>query len=197
MYKIILTVFIFISTIAGAQEKVTALDFQKKLNKEFADSITSPLTQKDRVSFKALEFFPIDSAFIIKAKFRRTDKEKSFAMKTTTERAPLYVKYGEVSFAIKAKKFKFNVYLNLETKKRKSFQNSLFLPISDLTSGNETYGGGRYLDIEIPEGDDLIIDFNQAYNPYCVYNSKYSCPLVPSENHLATYIYAGVKKFHD
>ena len=60
----------------------------------------------------------------------------------------------------------------------------------------ETYGGGRYIDLTIPEGDTLVIDFNKAYNPYCVYNKKYSCPLVPRQNYLRTKVRAGVKNFN-
>ena len=66
----------------------------------------------------------------------------------------------------------------------------------DNTNGEETYGGGRYIDLTIPEGDTLIIDFNKAYNPYCVYNKKYSCPLVPRQNYLRTKVRAGVKNFN-
>jgi uncharacterized protein (DUF1684 family) len=73
----------------------------------------------------------------------------------------------------------------------------LFLPFLDNTNGDTTYGGGRYIDLRIPEGDTIEIDFNKAYNPYCAYNSRYSCPIVPRENYLDTNIEAGVKKFHD
>ena len=73
----------------------------------------------------------------------------------------------------------------------------MFLPFSDETNGIESYGGGRYIDLRIPEGNTLIIDFNSAYNPYCAYNDKYSCPIVPRENYLRTRIEAGVKKFKD
>jgi uncharacterized protein (DUF1684 family) len=185
------------SIICFSQQKVTAENFQKNLNLAFADSTKSPLTEKDRLEFKALDFFLIDSAFVVEAQFKKSKNEKSFEMKTTTERAPLYVKYGEISFAIKGENFKLNVYQNIELIKRKGFKNHLFLPFSDLTSGNETYIGGRYIDLEIPKGRTITIDFNQAYNPYCAYNYKYSCPLVPLENDLMTNINAGVKKFHD
>jgi uncharacterized protein (DUF1684 family) len=69
------------------------------------------------------------------------------------------------------------------------------VPFTDLTCGNESYGGGRYLDIDIPEGEEIIIDFNRCYNPYCAYNEKYSCPLTPAVNDLKVEIKAGVKKF--
>ena len=71
----------------------------------------------------------------------------------------------------------------------------LFLPFTDLTSGVDTYGGGRYIDQKIPEGNSIIIDFNQSYNPYCAYNPRYSCPIPPPENDLLIEIMAGVKDF--
>ncbi|WP_321538818.1 DUF1684 domain-containing protein [Flavobacterium piscinae] len=71
----------------------------------------------------------------------------------------------------------------------------MFLPFTDLTSGIESYGGGRYIDLKIQEGKIWTIDFNQAYNPYCAYNEKYSCPIVPEENDLKVEIKAGVKAF--
>ena len=197
MHKTLTTLLLFFSLITFAQQKVTAEDFQKKLNVEFADATKSPLTEKDRSDFKGLDFFPIDKAFIVEAKFTKSKNEKSFEMKTTTDRMPLYVKYGEVSFTINGENFKLNVYQNLELIKRPGFKKHLFLPFSDLTSGNETYGGGRYIDLEIPKGKTITIDFNQAYNPYCAYNPKYSCPIVPAENELLTNVNAGVKKFHD
>jgi uncharacterized protein (DUF1684 family) len=197
MQKILVSFLIFTTLFSFAQSKKAAEAFQKNLNEEFADAKKSPLTEEDRLAFSELDFFPIDENFIVEAKFIKSTNEKSFAMKTTTDRAPLYVKYGEISFNLNGEKFKLNVYQNLELIKKPGFKKHLFLPFSDLTSGNETYIGGRYIDMEIPKGKTIIIDFNQAYNPYCAYNYKYSCPIVPLENDLATHINAGVKKFHD
>ena len=75
------------------------------------------------------------------------------------------------------------------------YEDYLFLPFTDKTNGEETYAGGRYIDLSIPEGDSITIDFNKAYNPYCAYNKKFSCPLVPSVNALDTKVLAGVKDF--
>ncbi|WP_432671494.1 DUF1684 domain-containing protein [Flavobacterium sp. SM2513] len=197
MQKSLTSLLLFLSLFSFAQQKVTAESFQKNLNEEFADADKSPLTEEDRLKFKELDFFPIDSNFIVEATFVRAKNEKAFEMKTTTERAPLYVKYGVISFSLNGEKFELNVYQNIELSKRKGFKDYLFLPFSDLTSGKETYIGGRYIDMKIPKGKTIIIDFNQAYNPYCAYNYKYSCPLVPLENDLTKEIKAGVKKFHD
>jgi uncharacterized protein (DUF1684 family) len=78
---------------------------------------------------------------------------------------------------------------------QEGMEDYLFLPFLDETNGFETYGGGRYLDLRIPVGDTIEIDFNTAYNPFCAYNEKYSCPIVPRENYLQTRIEAGVKAF--
>jgi len=177
------------------ESKVKA--FQEELNSEFASDDKSPLTDEDRKVFKSLDFFPANADFFVIADFKRTKKEKPFKMKTSTDRLPEYVKYGELTFAISGKNLKLNVYKNIELSKREGFEDYLFLPFSDLTSGKETYIGGRYIDVRIPKGKTMVIDFNTAYNPYCAYNYKFSCPIVPLENDLDIEIKAGVKKFHD
>ena len=194
------SVFLLLVSMAYAQEKfdkAASEAFQDNLNKEFAEAEKSPLTEEDRTHFKALDFFPIDERFAVLAKFVRSKNEKSFEMKTTTDRTPMYVKYGELHFKLDGKDFKLDVFQNLDLMKKKGFRDYLFLPFSDLTSGNESYIGGRYIDMRIPKGKTVLIDFNQAYNPYCAYNPKYSCPLVPLQNDLMIEIKAGVKKFHD
>lgn len=171
-------------------------EFQKKMNAEFADPEHSPLKEKDIKVFQSLDFFPVDMKYCVTARLVKTKKEKPFAMPTTGKRTPLYVKYGELFFTLDGKEFKLAIYRNLELAKRDEFKKHLFLPFTDLTSGVESYGGGRYIDLEIPESDTMTIDFNKAYNPYCAYNEGYSCPIPPQENDLKTEIKAGVKAFH-
>ena len=191
-------VFLFCSAVVFAQKNISASqEFQSKLNKSFSDSLKSPLTKDDLKEFKGLDFFPISEKFIVEALFIRTKREKAFAMKTTTSRTPLYVKYGELHFKIDEKEFKLNVYQNIDLSKKPGYSDYLFLPFSDLTCGKESYIGGRYVDMRMQKGKTWIIDFNKAYNPYCAYNYKYSCPIVPLENDLDIEILAGVKKFHD
>ncbi|WP_308131718.1 DUF1684 domain-containing protein [uncultured Flavobacterium sp.] len=190
--------FLLVSTVLLAQksfDKEAVVAFQKELNAEYADSVKSPLLKKDLKTFKALDFYPINGSFFVNAKFIRTPDEKPFEMPTTTSRKPMYVKYGEAHFSIDGKKFKVNLYQSLDLKKIEEYKDALFLPFTDLTSGVDSYGGGRYIDLKIPQGDTISIDFNTAYNPYCAYNHKYSCPIPPQENDLAIEIKAGVKKF--
>ena len=171
--------------------------FQEELNTEYADAKTSPLLPEDLKSFQTLDFYPPNEQFFVVAKFIRTENEQPFEMKTTTARKPVYVKYGEAHFSINGESFQLNIYKNIELSKKKEYKDYLFLPFSDLTCGNESYIGGKYIDMKIPQGDTIAIDFNTSYNPYCAYNPKYSCPKVPLENDLKIAIRAGVKKFHD
>jgi len=169
--------------------------YRNQLNKEFADPEESPLTEEDRKEFKELHFFPIDLNYRIEARFVRTKGEKPFEMPTSTDRKPIYEKYGEAHFKIDSQAFVLSIYQSHRLRTMEKYRNHLFLPFNDWTNGEETYGGGRFLDLKIPEGDTIIIDFNKAYNPYCAYNHKYSCPIPPEENKLEVAIKAGVKAF--
>jgi len=167
--------------------------FQDHLNEEYRDSEKSPLDKDDFTNFKELPFFPINETFRVVARFTRTPDEKTFEMPTTTERKPVYVKYGVASFVLDGKSYQLNIYQNKNLVKKEAYKDFLFLPFTDLTNGVESYGGGRYIDLKIPDTDSIIIDFNKAYNPYCAYSQRFSCPLVPSENSLNTMILAGVR----
>ncbi len=90
---------------------------------------------------------------------------------------------------------KLTVYQNVDFKNSAEYDNTLFVPFNDNTNGLYTYGGGRYMDIEIPITDSMQLDFNEAYNPYCAYSSRWSCPLVPFENDLNVSIFAGEKQY--
>jgi uncharacterized protein len=189
---------LFSLTPLQAQENelvASAKEYQEKLNSEYANPEESPLEEKDLKEFEGLDFFEVDPDYIIKAKFVRTPAEPPFAMKTSTDRMPVYVKYGELYFELKGKQFKLNVYQNQELVQDPEYIDYLFLPFTDLSNGRSTYGGGRYLDLRIPETAEVILDFNKAYNPYCAYSGKYSCPIPPKENEMAIEIFAGVKAF--
>jgi len=201
MKRILFQYFFFIIIFSGcSQEKTDPIidgiqTFQNKLNLEYADVKTSPLTKKDAISFSSLDFYPIDKKYFVKAKFKRTPNEKPFDMLTTTSRLSKYVKYGEAIFTLDNKKYKLDIYQSLSLRDKPEYKDYLFLPFTDETSGKESYAGGRYIDLTIPKSDTIIIDFNKAYNPYCAYNHKYSCPIPPKGNHLNILIKAGVKKY--
>ncbi len=171
----------------------TALEFRKELNDQYSDPEESPLKGKAK-HFKGHVFFEVDTALRVEAHFVRSLNALPFQMKTTTSRRPTYEKYGEAQFTLYGKEFRLSVYQNHQLRETEEYKNYLFLPFTDLTNGEESYRGGRFIDLEIPEGDMLVIDFNKAYNPYCAYNKDYSCPIPPAENNLEVFVRAGVKK---
>lgn len=194
MKHLLTFVFIYLTGMLCAQpEKEDILAFQNKLNTEFTDSATSPLSKKERFAFKGHDFYPIDLAYRVKANFTRTPDEKPFKMAATRGEAKNFVKYGIIQFTIYGKEQRLNVYQSLDLIKNEAYKNYLFLPFKDLTNSVETYGGGRFIDLLIPEGNNLICDFNKAYNPFCVYSDNFSCPVTPVENTLNVEIKAGVK----
>lgn len=168
---------------------------RQQKDKQFATTEHSPLTAGQQVAFESLDYFPVDKTYKIKAQIEKSEDTTSFVIPTTTNRKPLYRKYGIAHFTLKGKKRSLVIYRSVSLMKKEKYKDYLFIPFTDLTNGVSTYGGGRYLDARISGGDSLVIDFNKAYNPYCAYNGQYSCPIPPAENHLNLKINAGEKAF--
>jgi len=170
-------------------------EFQKELNASFKDVTKSPLAKNDRQNFVSLDFFDFDSSYVVKAVLIPSSKDSIFNMKTNTDRMHSYNKYGKIKFKLNENYFELNVYKDNELITDQT-DDELFLPFYDNTNGITTYSGGRYIDLKFSNDSIISIDFNKAYNPYCVYNYKFSCPIVPSENYIASEIKAGVKDYN-
>ncbi len=196
MKKVLNPLFILLVSLSflNAQtHEEDVLEFQKELNEEYQDESKSPLTKTDLRKFKGHDFFPIDEKFKVKASFERVVDAVPFLMKTTTDRLPSYQLYGVATFEIDNTSYQLNIYQNLQLLNNPEYRDYLFLPFTDLSNGEDSYGGGRFIGLTIPEGDFITIDFNKAYNPYCAYNARYSCPIPPKENHLELRVEAGVR----
>lgn len=159
---------------------------------EILDTSAKVLNQQEINELVGLKFYDIDSKYRIVGHFEKKIGKK-FEMPTSTDRKPIYRAYGLVTFDLAGKTHQLTIYQNMSLKKQKEYRTYLFLPLRDGSSGNETYGGGRYLDLNIPEKDTIILDFNRLYNPYCVYSHRYSCPIPPKENFISLPINAGEK----
>ncbi len=194
--QVTIVVLFLIPFSVSAQSGISIIEenkaYREKLNEEYR-SEKSPLKEKDKAEFKTLPFFPIDTNFHVVARFERVKNSKPFKMKTSTSSKPTYELYGKVHFAINGKELSLNVYQSHRLRAMKMYKDFLFLPFTDRTTGNESYGGGRYIDMRIPKKKRVVIDFNKAYNPYCAYSSGYSCPIPPKENFLDVRVTAGVK----
>jgi uncharacterized protein len=195
-----ITLFIFSICSCGAvaqTDSLIALEnilaFQKKLNDEYKNREESPLEPKDFKKFKGHVFFPINLDYRVTARLTITEGTPFFAMKTTTSRLATERIYGYVEFALAGKSFKLPVYQSQDLMKTAEYADYLFFPFTDLTNGKQSYTGGRYIDLRIPAaGQDLVIDFNTAYNPYCAYSDRFSCPIVPAENQMDVEVPVGV-----
>ncbi|WP_027880753.1 DUF1684 domain-containing protein [Mesoflavibacter zeaxanthinifaciens] len=194
-FSIFCVVLIIFSCKEGKQPILGATNWQKEQNAMFKDASKSPLKDRDRQDFNGLDFFEFDSTFVVKAILKRTPNSKWFKMKRTLNETTDERVYGVLNFKLKGKAYTLNVYQGKELMTKKGFEDYLFLPFLDDTNGDTTYGGGRYIDLRIPEGNTIEIDFNKAYNPYCAYNEKFSCPIVPRENYIDIAVKAGVKEF--
>ena len=161
----------------------------------------SPIAEADRARFAGLSYFDPDPAYRFVCQLDTTDSTESVEIDTGGEDGLIrYRRAGTVSFEIGGGKHRLTVYSML------GYGGGLFLPFRDATSGKETYGGGRYLfdtikntdglALEVTAGSPaLTIDFNYAYNPSCVYDARWACPLAPRENWLKVPIGAGEKMY--
>lgn len=173
-------------------------DYQRNLNSQYKDASKSPLKKKDLKGFRGLDFYPVDSSYVVTAKLERTPNEKAFKLPRTGGDKADYRQYGILTFTLQGQELKLHLYQSLEEMRNPKYRDYLFLPFTDDTSGDGSYGGGRYMDVfesKIAADDTVILNFNNTYNPYCAYNDKYTCPIVPRKNHLDIAIKAGVKDF--
>ena len=190
---IILTGLVAVRGQVGWLQEIEA--YQEEMNQELMDTAKTPLPPEELAVFEGVDFFIPDPKFMVTAFLILTPESKPFEMLTSTERKPVYRRYALAIYSLDTIQDTLDIYQNLSLIKQEDYSDYLFVPFSDLTNGFETYGGGRYLDFRIPEGDSLVIDFNKAYNPYCAYNHKYSCPIPPRENFINYEIRAGVKNY--
>ncbi len=143
-------------------------------------------------------FFPVNEKYKVTASFEEMNNSKWFSMETSGAIKKIFRVYGVLHFSINDTAVTLNIYQSQNLMNVEEYKNHLFLPFSDLTSGEETYAAGRYIDLDIQDikNNKAVIDFNKAYNPYCAYVSgKYNCPIPPKENQLPVAIPAGEKIF--
>ncbi len=157
----------------------------------FRDHPKSPIPAEDRPGFDGLRYFDPDPNYRLELDLHEHDEVTELRVETTQDGEQTYLRWGEFRFEADG------VETSLQAYKPSPEADRLWVPFRDATSGEETYGAGRYLDLEDPDDrtDDgkWILDFNRAYSPYCAYSDAYECPLVPSENHLDVPIRAGEK----
>ena len=159
----------------------------------FSQHWQSPIPAEKRKHFKGLNYFPPDFAYRFELELHEHKEKQVVKMAYTKNQEKDFIRWGEFRFKVGDKEQIIQVY------KSDPQEGRLFVLFRDKTSGKETYGAGRYIDLE-PEKDQTsagkwVLDFNKAYNPWCAYSEEYTCPLVPTENWLEIAIHAGEKNY--
>ena len=164
---------------------------RQEKDESFRHPSYSPLTAEQRKLFDGLRYFAANPAlaFDVDAQLLPPGEQTMQRIMTSTNEIRHFQRWARLEFSVDGEMAGLTLY-------RDPVQDGFFLPFTDTTSGHETYGAGRYVEIEplADEADNhwrLRLDFNIAYNPYCAYNSRWSCPYVPNENHLGVAIRAG------
>jgi uncharacterized protein (DUF1684 family) len=166
-------------------------EFRAEKDAFFRDDPRSPLTAEQRASFKGLAYFRENEALRIRGELETegVDRNERIVMQTTTGGEQEYRRAGILRFEVDGQPAQLTLYASDDA-------HDLFLPFRDGTSGKESYGAGRYLEVEPPGADgQVVVDLNYSYNPFCAYNPEWSCPIPPGENWLAVPIRAGERTF--
>lgn len=191
--KKLFTCIFFCTTFYGYGQDV----YNDSLNSYIARYVKNHevVTADDKQFFS---FFTINEKYKVTADVEETTNSKWFSMETTGAIKKTFRVYGVLHFSINDTAVTLNIYQSQNLMNIAEYENHLFLPFTDITSGEETYAAGRYIDLDISDikNNKVVIDFNKAYNPYCAYVSgKYNCPIPPKENQLPVAILAGEKIF--
>ncbi|MGI8731924.1 MAG: DUF1684 domain-containing protein [Pyrinomonadaceae bacterium] len=181
-------------TIRGQKENPVT-KFRSDRHQEFADPKRSPLEPEEVPRFKGLKYFEVNSRFRLQARFVRTPNEKKFNLPTSSGITKVYLKYGELVFTLAENQYSLGVYQSETLSQTEKYRDYLLIPFTDMTNGKTTYGGGRYIDFQIPTAELVTLDFNLAYNPSCAFSNRYNCPIPPRENRLNTKIDVGEKLY--
>lgn len=192
-YLTILLCFLYMGSHAQTYSAQLA-QHRKAYMDDFLKDAHAPLKDAD---LPKLRFYDADSTYRVTATVEKLTDQSSFVMPVFSGQGREHIKYALLKFTLHNKPMQLTVYTNTALANVPQYRDYLFLPFTDTTNGNETYGGGRYIDLR--EGDikdgKLILDFNKAYNPYCAYSAGCSCPKPPAENDLNVAIKAGEKIF--
>lgn len=166
---------------------------RKARNEYFQTDASSPLSDAQRRRFKGLEYYEINRKFRVYATFNPNPTYQKVDIIRTGGDTVTYIQAGWLNFEYDKTKYAFIAYQpNNQSSK------DLFVPFRDASSGKTTYGGGRYIDTRlVKDRPQVLLDFNAAYNPFCVYNHEYTCPIPPEENTLPFEVLAGEKDYPD
>ena len=155
----------------------------------------SPIPRETRHRMSGLHYFPLKPKYRFRVKLIPYANPERLVMTTSKGQQREYLRYGRLEFDIEGRRHILQAYMSTTVHAPHHGEESLFVPFRDATSGKESYGAARYLDLEFNASNEYLLDFNLAYNPYCAYSEDYVCPFPPPENWLQVPILAGERSF--
>lgn len=166
---------------------------RKEKDHFFQTDPDSPIPAELRPRFQGLEYFPPDPKYRFAVRLTKLPSPSPATLATSKGIPRPMLRYGHLEFEIDGVKQRLYAYTSAPQPGHHHEHESLFVPFRDATSGKESYGAARYLDLEEGPSGEVLLDFNLAYNPYCAYSDDYVCPFPPRENWLTVPIRAGEK----
>ncbi len=201
MKSIIYSALLMIAATVAATDNTSAQTFaartntfREKYKQDFLQDAHSPLKAADTAN---LRFFKPDSTYSVQANVEILTNQTSFDMATFNGSSSKYIRFAQLTFTLNGSKRKLVLYKSDRLSNIPEYQDYLFLPFTDDTNGQESYHGGRYIDMRLGDIQSGVVelDFNKAYNPYCAFSDGYQCPVPPQENYLNTKVLAGEKQY--
>ena len=187
---------VLIVTACSSPAPPSAKDYAARIGSEraekdaqFQTARDSPIPPDRRGELLPLAYFPIDPDYDVPARLEPIEDRTVIEMPTSTGTERKMRRVGTLGFSVKGQPLKLTAFVEADARDL----NRLFVPFNDLTSGTESYPGGRYMDLDRTATNIYEVDFNRAYHPYCYYNPTYECPFPPPENRLKMPVRAGEK----
>ncbi len=177
------------SVLAGAATFVIAgLDLSFYPGEDRVTFIVYDPERPEKRSFDHLLYYAPDRSFAVGARLLELADPDEIEMLTNRGLKKTFNRYARIRFRVDGKDQELTAF---KSKLTGEGSESLFIPFRDSTAGRDTYGAGRFLDIDEPQSGHFVLDFNRAYNPLCNYSPAFNCPIPPRENHLGVAIRAG------
>lgn len=189
----ILWISIFLNFAFGQNSYISEIQSERQKHvQEMTDPTKGILNSEELANYISHEYYEVNPDFRLTVKLKKAPAE-TLIIPTSSGKSKKYKVVGKVSFKLPGQEqAELYVFQDLQLAMNPDYKDYYFIPFRDETTGVETYGAGRYIDVII-KGKKMILDFNKAYNPYCAFSYRYNCPIPPDRNHLKISVTAGEK----
>jgi uncharacterized protein len=191
----IIFIYFIREAFTGEEQYIASLEQQRQeKDRSFRVASNSPLATEAKAAFTGLNYFAPDPRYRVEATYEPLTSPDTVMLPMTKGESEAYIRHARATFTLEGMQQDLVLFLRTGAEAE-----GLFVPFTDKTNGFDTYGGGRYLDVALPEAGSqtIFLDFNRAYNPFRAYDDEFACPVPPADNRLRVPVPAGEKAFHE